>query len=259
MSKQTGQIGFPQKQGLYDPANEKDSCGVGFVANLKGEPTHQNVLDALEMLGNMEHRGGCGCEPNTGDGAGILVGMPEGFLRTVAKEDLGVDLPEKGRYGAGLVFLPKDEAERQKCIAAVDAIIAEQGQQCLGWREVPTEAEAANVGPAARAVEPYIMQLFIGAADGLEGDDFERQLYVIRKRASHQLRFDESMEERLLFYICSLSTKVMIYKGMLNTEQVLKYYTDLARDDFATHLAMVHSRFSTNTSRAGIARNRSGS
>ena len=247
MSKQTGQIGFPQKQGLYDPANEKDSCGVGFVANLKGEPTHQNVLDALEMLGNMEHRGGCGCEPNTGDGAGILVGMPEGFLRTVAKEDLGVDLPEKGRFGAGLVFLPKDEAERQKCIAAVDAIIAEQGQQCLGWREVPTEAEAANVGPAARAAEPYIMQLFIGAADGLEGDDFERQLYVIRKRASHQLRFDESMEERLLFYICSLSTKVMIYKGMLNTEQVLKYYTDLARDDFATHLAMVHSRFSTNT------------
>ena len=247
MSKQTGQIGFPQKQGLYDPAYEKDSCGVGFVANLKGEPTHQNVLDALEMLGNMEHRGGCGCEPNTGDGAGILVGLPEGFLRTVAKEDLGVDLPEKGRFGAGLVFLPKDEAERQKCIAAVDAIIAEQGQQCLGWREVPTESDAANVGPAARAAEPYIMQLFIGAADGLEGDDFERQLYVIRKRASHQLRFDESMEERLLFYICSLSTKVMIYKGMLNTEQVLKYYTDLARDDFATHLAMVHSRFSTNT------------
>ena len=114
MSKQTGQIGFPQKQGLYDPANEKDSCGVGFVANLKGAPSHQNVLDALEMLGNMEHRGGCGCEPNTGDGAGILVGLPEGFLRTVAKEDLGVDLPEKGRFGAGLVFLPKDEAERQK-------------------------------------------------------------------------------------------------------------------------------------------------
>ncbi|MGB0550234.1 MAG: glutamate synthase central domain-containing protein, partial [Limisphaerales bacterium] len=247
MSKQTGQIGFPQKQGLYDPANEKDSCGVGFVANLKGAPSHQNVLDALEMLGNMEHRGGCGCEPNTGDGAGILVGLPEGFLRTVAKEDLSVDLPEKGRFGAGLVFLPKDDAERQKCIAAVDAIIADQGQQCLGWREVPTESDAANVGPAARAAEPYIMQLFIGAADGLEGDDFERQLYMIRKRASHQLRFDESMEERLLFYICSLSTKVMIYKGMLNTEQVLKYYTDLARDDFATHLAMVHSRFSTNT------------
>ena len=246
MSRNT-HIGFPEKQGLYDPANEKDSCGVGFVANLKGEPTHQNVLDALEMLGNMEHRGGCGCESNTGDGAGILIGLPESFLRTVAKDDLGVELPEKGRFGAGLVFLPKNEEERRRCIVTVEAIIEDQGQQCLGWREVPTEPEAANVGPAARAAEPYIMQLFIGAADGLEGDDFERQLYVIRKRASNQLRFDESMEERLIFYICSLSTKVMIYKGMLNTEQVLKYYTDLARDDFATHLAMVHSRFSTNT------------
>ena len=247
MSERVKRIGFPAKQGLYDPANEKDSCGVGFVANMKGVPSHQNVLDALEMLGNMEHRGGCGCEPNTGDGAGILVGLPETFLRDVAKDDLGVDLPEKGRFGAGLVFLPKLESERRKCIAAVEAIISEQGQQCLGWREVPTETDAANVGPAARAAEPYIMQLFIGAAEDLVGDDFERQLYVIRKRASHQLRFDESLTERLLFYICSLSTKVMIYKGMLNTEQVMQYYTDLARPDFQTHLAMVHSRFSTNT------------
>ncbi|MBT6102462.1 MAG: glutamate synthase subunit alpha, partial [Verrucomicrobia bacterium] len=247
MSDRVKPIGFPPKQGLYDPANEKDSCGVGFVANVKGVPSHQNVLDALEMLGNMEHRGGCGCEPNTGDGAGILVGLPETFLRNAAKEDLGVELPAKGRFGAGLVFLPKIESERQKCIAAVEAIIAEQGQKCIGWREVPSETEAANVGPAARAAEPCIMQLFIGAADGLEGDDFERQLYVIRKRASHQLRFDECLAERLLFYICSLSSKVMIYKGMLNTEQVMKYFTDLARPDFQTHLAMVHSRFSTNT------------
>ena len=240
-------FGLPQKQGLYDPANEKDSCGVGFVANLKGVPSHQNVLDALQMLVNMEHRGGCGCEPNTGDGAGILVGLPESFLRKVAKEDLGVELPAKGRFGAGLVFLPTIEAERKKCMEAVEAIIAEQGQQCLGWRNVPVRTEEAKVGPAARAAEPQIMQLFIGAADGLEGDDFERQLYVIRKRASHQLRFDESLEQRLLFYICSLSTKVMIYKGMLNTEQVLQYFADLANPDFATHLAMVHSRFSTNT------------
>ncbi|MCH2603539.1 MAG: glutamate synthase subunit alpha, partial [Pedosphaera sp.] len=241
------QFGLPQKQGLYDPANEKDSCGVGFVANLKGEPSHQNVLDALQMLVNMEHRGGCGCEPNTGDGAGILVGLPESFLRKVAQEDLGVELPAKGRFGAGLVFLPTIEAERKQCMEAVEAIIAEQGQQCLGWRDVPVRTEEAKVGPAARAAEPHIMQLFIGAADGLEGDDFERQLYVIRKRASHQLRFDESLEQRLLFYICSLSTKVMIYKGMLNTEQVLQYFADLANPDFATHLAMVHSRFSTNT------------
>ena len=123
MSDRVKPIGFPPKQGLYDPANEKDSCGVGFVANVKGVPSHQNVLDALEMLGNMEHRGGCGCEPNTGDGAGILVGLPETFLRNAAKEDLGVELPAKGRFGAGLVFLPKIESERQKCFAAVEAII----------------------------------------------------------------------------------------------------------------------------------------
>jgi len=246
MSSKTN-IGYPEKQGLYDPANEKDSCGVGFVANMKGVPNHQIVLDALQMLMNMEHRGACGCEPNTGDGAGILVGLPEGFLRKVAMDDLGVDLPQKGRFGAGLVFLPKIEDERKKCIKVVEDIIAEQGQQCLGWREVPVETDAANVGPAACAAEPYIMQLFIGAADELEGDDFERQLYIIRKRASHQLRFDETLEQRLLFYICSLSTKVMIYKGMLNTAQVIQYFTDLANPDFATHLAMVHSRFSTNT------------
>jgi glutamate synthase (NADPH/NADH) large chain len=246
MSSKTN-IGYPEKQGLYDPANEKDSCGVGFVANMKGVPNHQIVLDALQMLMNMEHRGACGCEPNTGDGAGILVGLPEGFLRKVAMDDLGVDLPQKGRFGAGLIFLPKIEEERKKCIKVVETIIAEQGQQCLGWREVPVETEAANVGPAACAAEPYIMQLFIGAAAELEGDGFERQLYIIRKRASHQLRFDETLEQRLLFYICSLSTKVMIYKGMLNTAQVIQYFTDLANPDFATHLAMVHSRFSTNT------------
>ena len=182
MSNKSKRIGFPKKQGLYDPANEKDSCGVGFVANLKGEPCHQNVLDALQMLVNMEHRGGCGCEPNTGDGAGILVGLPESFLRKVANDELGVTLPEKGQFGAGLVFLPKIDSERKKCIEAVEAIIAEQGQKCLGWRKVPVRTEEANVGPAARAAEPFIMQLFIGAADGYEVDDFERQLYIIRKR-----------------------------------------------------------------------------
>ena len=238
---------FPKKHGLYDPAYEKDSCGVGFVANMKGIPDHQIVLDALEMLVRMEHRGGCGCEPNTGDGAGILIGLPEDFLRKVAKADLNLELPPKGQFGAGLVFLPKDESERVKCIEEVEKIIKEHGQICLGWRDVPVCTEEANVGPAARAAEPFIKQLFIGAAEGVEGDDFERQLYMIRKRASHQLRFDQALNERLLFYICSLSTKVMIYKGMLNTAQVLKYFSDLQNPDFETHLAMVHSRFSTNT------------
>jgi len=241
------QFGFPKKQGLYDPANEKDSCGVGFVANIKGVPSHQVVLDAYQMLKNMDHRGACGCEVNTGDGSGILTGLPWGFLEKMAHQDLGVALPEKGKFGAGIVFLPQHESERERCKNTVEAIIAEQGQACLGWREVPVHADKANVGPAARAAEPYIMQLFIGAASGMEGDDFERQLYIIRKRASHQIRSDKSMEQALLFYICSLSTKVMIYKGMLTTDQLLNYFSDLANPDYKTHLAMVHSRFSTNT------------
>ena len=139
---------FPKKHGLYDPAYEKDSCGVGFVANMKGVPDHQIVLDALEMLVRMEHRGGCGCEPNTGDGAGILIGLPEGFLRKVAKSDLGLELPAKGQFGAGLVFLPKNKNERGKCIEEVEKIIKEHGQICLGWRDVPVCTEEANVGPA---------------------------------------------------------------------------------------------------------------
>ena len=247
MSDRVKRIGFPKKQGLYDPANEKDSCGVGFVANVKGVPSHQIVLDAIQMLKNMDHRGACGCEANTGDGSGILTGLPWGFLEKVAREEMGVELPAKGRFGAGLVFLPQIEAERTKCIATVESIIAEQGQTCLGWRAVPVQADKADVGPSARAAEPCIMQLFIGAAEGVEGDDFERQLYIIRKRASHQLRLDASLEQALLFYICSLSTKVMIYKGMLTTDQLLNYFDDLSNPDFQTHLAMVHSRFSTNT------------
>ena len=201
MSARVRPIGFPKKHGLYDPANEKDSCGVGFVANVKGEPSHQIVLDAIQMLKNMDHRGACGCEANTGDGSGILTGLPWGFLDKVARGELGVKLPAKGRFGAGLVFLPRIEAERAKCIAIVEAIITEQGQTCLGWREVPVQADKADVGPSARAAEPHIMQLFIGASEGLEGDDFERQLYIIRKRASHQLRFDAALEQALLFYI----------------------------------------------------------
>ena len=244
---ENAQVGFPRKQGLYDPAHEKDSCGVGFVAHVKGVPSHQIVLDAHQMLQNMDHRGACGCEPNTGDGSGILTGLPLSFLQKAAKQDLGVNLPGEGKFGAGVVFLPQKEVERDRCIQCVEAIIKEQGQEIIGWRKVPVETDKADVGPAARAAEPCIMQLFIGAAKGLEGDDFERQLYVIRKRASHAIRLDDSMEQAKLFYICSLSTKVMIYKGMLTTEQLMEYFPDLADPDYTSHLAMVHSRFSTNT------------
>jgi len=238
--------GFPEKQGLYDPAFEKDSCGVGFVAHIKGKPSHQIVVDAEIMLQRMEHRGGCGCEPTTGDGAGILTGMPHDFCVKVAKQDLGVDLPATGLYAAGNVFLPTDEAQRQACIAGVEKIIEQQGQKCLGWREVPVDTDGANIGPTARLSQPVILQLYIEAVD-CEGKDFERQLYVIRKRSTHELRYDKSLSQRKMFYICSLSPHIIIYKGMLNALQVKTFYLDLQDTDFASHIAMVHSRFSTNT------------
>jgi glutamate synthase (NADPH/NADH) large chain len=240
-------LAINQPRGLYDPRNEKDACGVGFVAHLKGERSHQIVLDGDQVLRHMTHRGACGCEPNTGDGAGILTALPYEFLTKVASSDLQVDLPKPGRYAAGLVFLPTVQREREICKDKIQQIITEQGQQLLGWRKVPVDADGADVGPSARKVEPVIEQLFIGAADGLEGDAFERQLYLIRKRASHTLRTDDSLSQANMFYICSLSTKVIVYKGQLTPEQVLPYFADLTDPDFTSHLAMVHSRFSTNT------------
>ena len=237
----------PQAYGLYDPSFEHDSCGVGFVAHIKGHRSHQIVLDALTLLENMEHRGACGCETNTGDGAGIMTALPYEFLTRVAQTELGAQLPEPGRYAAGIVFLPTDPQERAFCKQVVEEIIVRQGQQLVGWRPVPTAADEADIGPSARRTEPAMEQLFIAAGDDLHGDAFERQLYLIRKQASNRLRSDESLQQRSRFYICSLSTKVMIYKGMLRTHQVLQYYPDLSAPDYTSHMAMVHSRFSTNT------------
>lgn len=238
---------LPTRQGLYDPSLEKENCGVGFIAHIKGQASHQFVLDAATMLVAMDHRGACGCEANTGDGSGMMTALPHAFLRKVAKDDLHIELPEPGRYAAGLIFLPKDPHERKYCQETVERIIAEQGQRCLGWRQVPTDAVRADIGPTALQAEPDIQQLFVGAADGLQGEAFERQLYIIRKTASHAIRGSESLHHALQFYICSLSTKVIIYKGMLTSGQVLPYFSDLRDSDFETHLAMVHSRFSTNT------------
>ena len=241
---------LPKANGLYDPANEKDACGVGFVAHIKGERSHQIIDDAARMLRHMDHRGGCGCEENTGDGAGMLTALPHTFIKRVVKESLGVDVPEEGRYGAGIVFLPTDETERNACKTIINEIIAEQGQTLLGWRVVPTEPDTANVGPTAMASQPAIEMLLVGAADGLDKEALERQLFVIRKLASHRIHSGAAgaeLKQRLMFYVCSLSTKVIIYKGMLTSHQVLKYYPDLCAEDYVSHLAMVHSRFSTNT------------
>jgi glutamate synthase (NADPH) large chain len=251
MSEQPRQLepltSLPPRQGLYDPAFEHDSCGVGFVANVKGKRSHQILIDAEEVLRNMDHRGACGCEPNTGDGAGILTALPHEFLERVARNELGAALPPPGQVAAGIVFLPKLEEERAKCKRGVEEIVKMQGQRLVGWRPVPTQSDKADIGPSAKAGEPQIEMLIIAAGKGLAGDAFERQLYLIRKQASHRFRTAAALTQAKMFYICSLSTKVIIYKGMLTTEQLFKYYPDLASPDYTSHLAMVHSRFSTNT------------
>ncbi|UCF48061.1 MAG: glutamate synthase large subunit [Myxococcales bacterium] len=241
------QYGLPEKHGLYDPANEKDACGVGFVAQIKGVASHQIVKDANRILCNMDHRGARGSETNTGDGAGMLTAVPDKLLRRAAKEELGIDLPESGKYGVGNIFLPTDSEERAYCKAAFVKAIEMQGQRFLGWRVVPTDPDGANLGPTALEAMPRIEQLLIGAADGLDQEAFERQLYIIRKSAASPLRRDESLKQRGMLYACSLSSKTIIYKGMLACEQVLPFYGDLTDPDFETHLAMVHSRFATNT------------
>ena len=240
-------FGFPPKQGLYDPAQEKDSCGVGFVANIKGKPSHQIMLDAYHLNSRMDHRGGCGFEANTGDGAGILMALPHTFFGKIADKAFGVSLPEAGQYAVGNIFLPQDDAERALCREVIDQVVADEGQKLIGWRDVPTDAASADVGPAALAAQPRIEQLFIGASEGLSQDEFERKLYVIRKRFTHRLRNDASLAEAKQVYACSLSTKVIVYKGMLTPGQLFPFYKDLMSPNFETHLAMVHSRFSTNT------------
>lgn len=240
-------FGFPEKNGLYDPELEKDSCGVGFVAHIKGQPSHQIVVDADTILKNMDHRGACGCEANTGDGAGILVGMPDKFVRRIAKEEFDVELPQVGFYSVGNIFLPKDESEREHCRKVFNELIAAEGQTLLGWREVPQATDFADIGPTARMAEPKIEQVYIAAAKGLSNLEFERKLYLIRKQASHKLRGNSNLKQATLFYVSSLSTRTLIYKGMLTPAQVVPYYLDLSDPDFETHLAMVHSRFSTNT------------
>jgi glutamate synthase (NADPH/NADH) large chain len=239
--------GFPEKHGLYDPANEKESCGVGFVADINGVRSHQIIKDADQVLQRMTHRGACGCEDNTGDGAGILTALPHEFLRKVALEDLKAHLPEPGRFAAGLVFLPQIKAERDRCKRIVEEIVSQQKQHLVGWRRVPTRSKEADIGPTAKDAEPVIEQLFILANEKLDQSAFERQLYVIRKQASHRIRGDQSMKQAKMFYVCSLSTRVIVYKGMLTAEQVIPYYPDLRDPDYHSHLAMVHSRFSTNT------------
>ena len=235
----------PNANGLYLPEYEHDSCGVGFVAQIDGKPSRAIVADALSILARMEHRGACGCEAETGDGAGILAGMPTEFFKRIANDE---GIPSNAPFIAvGNVFLPQEEEARQKCRQAVAQSVNRQDQHLLGWRKVPIDPDRANIGATARRQMPVIEQIFIGSNSEISQDDFEKKLYLIRKSASIEVVNDHAIEDGDEFYVCSLSSRIIVYKGMLATAQLPEFFDDLREDDFISHLAMVHSRFSTNT------------
>ena len=238
-------LGPPSKQGLYDPQFEHEACGVGFVADIKGRKSHTIIQQALQVLLNLNHRGACGCEANTGDGAGILIQPPHEFLKLVAREGR-VSLPGAGEYGVGMVFLPQDAGQRAECEKVFADIAAEEGQPVLGWRTIPTSN--VTLGGTALASEPFMRQVFLGRNPKLTDDlAFERKLYVIRKRAENAIRYSGKVQGGDYFYVSSLSYKTVVYKGMLLTEQLVSYYPDLSHPAMESALALVHSRFSTNT------------
>ena len=234
----------PKKQGLYDPAHEHDACGVGFVVNIKGERSHDIVAKGLQVLDNLTHRGACGCDARTGDGAGILLQIPHEFFASKTAA-LGFQLPARGEYGVGQVFLPLDAVKRRDCEDAFERIVNEEGQRVLGWRDVPVVESAC--GDIARRGMPAIRQVFIAHSADVKGvEALERKLYVIRKRATTEAE-KLGLSDPELFYFCSLSALTVVYKGQLISTQLPEFFPDLLDAEFKTALAMVHQRFSTNT------------
>jgi len=238
-------LGLPKRRGLYDSEFEKDSCGVGMVANIDSTASREIMEDAYLINSRMDHRGGCGFEENTGDGAGILTALPDSFFQKLAKKQ-SFNLPERGKYSVGNIFLPQDKKERNLCKEIIEEIISSNDQEFIAWRKVPINPKKANVGPAALEAQPEIEQVFIGSKES-DQDSFERKLFLIRKMFSKKLRFESSLEQSSLVYACSLSSRIIVYKGMLTPSQLFPFYEDLENKNYKTHLAMVHSRFSTNT------------
>lgn len=266
---------LPASQGLYHNENDRDACGVGFICHIKGEPSHKIVSDARQLLCAMTHRGATGADSRDGDGAGVMTGIPHDFFKREAERDIGCVLPEPGQYAVGNVFFkPNDPIELQRQQSIFSKIAGELGLRVLGWREVPTDGSI--LGPASSSKEPLILQPFIVLrehyGDGnvsqngsFDQTQFERQLYVLRKHATHtmfveflfiflcriyaEFYFIPLYKSTLAkwFYVCSLSTKNIVYKGQLSPPQVYNYYHDLNHVLYRAHFALVHSRFSTNT------------
>jgi glutamate synthase (NADPH) large chain len=243
MSRASHKNGIPPAQGLYDPAQEHDACGIGFVASIRGEKSHQVIQDGIQVLLNLAHRGACGCDSETGDGAGVLIQIPHKFYaRECAK--LGFELPLPGSYGVGMTFLPVERQPRLQCEGILERIVREEGLSVLGWRDMPTFASA--IGRVARASQPYIQQIFVGRPAGLDEDSFERKLYVVRKRAEGETR-ESGDEDTSTFYIPSLSCRTVVYKGLVLASQLTNFYKELSDPEVASALCLVHQRFSTNT------------
>ncbi len=234
--------GLPPRQGLYDPRYEHDACGIGFVANIKGRASHKIIEQGVEVLVNLTHRGACGCDPETGDGAGLLLQIPHGFFLKQAAS-LGFSLPDPGAYGVGMIFVAPDHAKTRRAQQMVEEVIQAEGLRLLAWRRVPTNAKA--IGWLARESEPHVYQAFIAQADGpqLSGDAFERKLFITRKRTEQEAR-NQRLER---FYPVSISSRTICYKGLLLAPQIFDYYPDLGDSDFQSAVALIHQRFSTNT------------
>jgi glutamate synthase (NADPH/NADH) large chain len=234
--------GFPRRQGLYDPQYETDSCGIGFVVNIKGKKSHDIVRKGLQVLENLTHRGAQGSDPYTGDGAGILLQISHTFFKRVAG-DVGVSLPDVGEYGVGQLFLPPNSDSRRLCEKLFIEILVEEGLSLLGWRDVPVKSD--RIGDQARTTEPFMRQIFI-ARDALNEAQFERKLYMVRKRVEKAVA-ESAIQGREHFYVSSLSANTIVYKGLLLPHQMAAYYQDLTDERMVSALALVHSRFSTNT------------
>jgi glutamate synthase (NADPH) large chain len=228
---------------LYDPRSEHDACGIGFVVNLSGEKSHQIITRGIEVLVNLTHRGACGCDPETGDGAGVTIQIPHRFFVEECAS-LGFTLPGEGEYGVGMVFLPVEPQPRFQCEGILDRIVQEEGLSVLGWRDIEVDADA--IGRTARASQPYIEQLFIRSGDGMSRDVLERKLYTIRKRAEAEIA-NSDIREKQFFYVPSMSSWTIVYKGLLLAPQIGRFYRDLSDPRASSALCLVHQRFSTNT------------
>jgi glutamate synthase (NADPH) large chain len=234
---------LPQPQGLYHPRNEHDACGMGLVASIRGEKSHDIIRKGIEVLINLTHRGAAGCDPETGDGAGILIQIPHVFFARECGE-LGIQLPGPGAYGVAMVFLPVDRHSRLQCEGVFERIAAEEGLKVLGWRDTPVNGDA--IGREARATQPYIEQFFVAHPEGMDEDTFERRLYLVRRRTENEIAASD-IEEKEFFYVPSFSCRTIIYKGLMLAPQIEKFYFELANPLVTSALCLVHQRFSTNT------------